>query len=69
MTARSYPPSFPLRLALEDARLIEEAGAAHGVDPPLCRTVAERFQQALDAGHGDEGMASVVAVMRRDRSG
>jgi 3-hydroxyisobutyrate dehydrogenase len=56
---REFPPSFALKLAAKDARLVAEAAARHGLDLPLERTVAERMRQAVDAGYGDEDMAAV----------
>jgi 3-hydroxyisobutyrate dehydrogenase len=56
---REFPPSFALKLAAKDARLVTEAAARHGLDLPLERTVAERMGQAVEAGYGDEDMAAV----------
>jgi len=55
---RDFPPSFSLRLAAKDARLVHEAAGRHGLDLPLHRTVAERLTQGAQAGHGDEDMAA-----------
>jgi 3-hydroxyisobutyrate dehydrogenase len=59
MMRGEFPPSFELKLAAKDARLVVEAAARHGLDLPLERTVAERMRQAVDAGYGDEDMAAV----------
>ena len=64
MIERSYEPSFALRWALKDAGLVEEAARAAGLDLPLARTIAERMQMAVDAGHGDEDMAAAVEAGR-----
>lgn len=64
MIERAYEPSFSLRWALKDARLVEEAAGAAGVDLPLIHTIAARLQQAVDAGHGDEDMAAAVEAGR-----
>ena len=50
------PPSFPLRLAAKDARLVLEA--ANGVPMPVTRATAEQMQRAAELGHGDEDMAA-----------
>jgi 3-hydroxyisobutyrate dehydrogenase len=65
MIERDYEPAFALRWALKDARLVEEAGRAAGLELPLARTVAERMQAAVQAGHGDEDMAATVEAGRR----
>ncbi|MEA2279505.1 MAG: 3-hydroxyisobutyrate dehydrogenase [Solirubrobacteraceae bacterium] len=64
MIERSYEPSFALRWALKDAGLVEEAARAAGLDLPLARTIAERMQAAVDAGHGDDDMAATVEAGR-----
>jgi 3-hydroxyisobutyrate dehydrogenase len=64
MIQRSYEPSFALRWALKDAALVEEAARAAGLDLPLVRTIVERMQQAVDAGHGDDDMAAAVEAGR-----
>lgn len=66
MMARSFPPSFPLTLALKDARLVVDAAERRGIDAKLARTVVEQFARAADAGHGDEDMAAVFRVVTRD---
>jgi 3-hydroxyisobutyrate dehydrogenase len=57
-----FPPSFALTLAAKDARLVREAAAAHNVDLPLARAIAERFAEADAAGHGEEDMAAVYRL-------
>jgi 3-hydroxyisobutyrate dehydrogenase len=64
MIERSYEPAFALRWALKDAGLVEEAARAAGLDLPLARTIAERMQAAVDAGHGDDDMAATVEAGR-----
>jgi 3-hydroxyisobutyrate dehydrogenase len=54
--ARSFPPSFPLRLAEKDARLVLEAAAAAGQAMPLTETVRAQFRRAIELGHGEEDM-------------
>jgi 3-hydroxyisobutyrate dehydrogenase len=58
MIERSFDPSFPLRLAVKDARLVLEA-ARDSEEPQLPRAIAERLSQADELGHGDEDMAAV----------
>jgi 3-hydroxyisobutyrate dehydrogenase len=61
MLRREFPPSFSLRLAAKDARLVEDAATRSALDLPLARTVAER----LTAGareHGDEDLAATFRL-------
>jgi 3-hydroxyisobutyrate dehydrogenase len=63
MIAGDFPPSFPLRLALKDIRLILESARAAGVSLPLTTTVERSFTAALEKGHGDEDMAAVIKAL------
>ena len=65
MTDGEFPPAFALTLAAKDARLVGEAAAAHDVDLPLARAIAERFAEADAAGHGEEDMAAVYRLSAR----
>jgi 3-hydroxyisobutyrate dehydrogenase len=49
---------FPLWGAAKDARLIEQAAAAAGVDLAIIPAVRQHFEQAEEAGHGDLDMAA-----------
>lgn len=64
MIEREFPASFPLRLALKDARLVEEAVERAGTDAPLATIVAGQLARAVGAGHGDEDMAAVYRIVR-----
>ncbi len=55
---RLSPPSFAVRTAEKDARLIVEAGRAHGIRLDLAEASAERLARAAAQGHGDEDMAA-----------
>jgi 3-hydroxyisobutyrate dehydrogenase len=65
MQQGEFEPSFALRLALKDARLIEQAANKYGFEPRIIATVAEYFQKALKDGHGDKDMSAVVCAMRK----
>ncbi len=67
MAEGEYPPSFPLRLAHKDLRLVLEAAWERGLSLPAA-TVAERqFARAEEVGWGDQDMAAVHEVLRGDR--
>ncbi|MYW06426.1 NAD(P)-dependent oxidoreductase [Streptomyces sp. SID3343] len=51
-----YTPSFTVRNAEKDTRLIAEAAADAGVAVDLTEAAGERFRRAEAQGHGDEDM-------------
>jgi 3-hydroxyisobutyrate dehydrogenase len=57
-------PSFSLRLAHKDLRLIIEAGREAGASLPVLAAIEEKFDRAERQGHGDEDLASVIAADR-----
>ena len=59
-----FSPNFGLANAAKDARLILEEAQAAGVRLDLTTAVSERFQRAIEAGHGDQDM---VATYLADR--
>jgi 3-hydroxyisobutyrate dehydrogenase len=65
MRQREFAPSFALRLALKDARLIEQAAKQHGFEPQIMHTVAEYLEQAIDDGHGDKDMSAIFCAMTK----
>lgn len=59
-----FPASFPLRLALKDARLIQHAGANGGARLDQVEGVVRALARAVDDGLGDEDMAAVFRATR-----
>lgn len=55
---RDLEPSFKLRLAAKDSRLVLEAAARAGVDARMARALHESFLRAMNLGHGDDDMAA-----------
>lgn len=53
-----YHPSFTLANALKDAQLMVAAAQQAGVRMDLAEAGIQRFQRALDKGHGDKDMAA-----------
>jgi 3-hydroxyisobutyrate dehydrogenase len=66
MLARQFEPSFPLRVAEKDARLILEAAGDAGVDMALTAAAHRHFAKAVELGHGDDDMAAVYLVHQRE---
>jgi len=54
-----FPPSFPLDLALKDARLVLDAARENGAELSLAAAVTRLFEKATELGHGDEDMAAI----------
>jgi 3-hydroxyisobutyrate dehydrogenase len=54
---QDFPASFPLVHARKDVALILEA--AGGVELPLVCATFQRFDRAVELGHGDEDMSAV----------
>ncbi|MFJ5897464.1 NAD(P)-dependent oxidoreductase [Streptomyces sp. NPDC093064] len=63
------PPSFAVATAEKDARLIVQAGEAHGVRLDVAAASAERFARAAAGGHADEDMAAAYFASFADDSG
>jgi 3-hydroxyisobutyrate dehydrogenase len=61
MIAGEYAPGFAMRLAFKDVGLALDAAREAKLELPMTATVAQRFEQAVADGHGDEDVASVFA--------
>jgi 3-hydroxyisobutyrate dehydrogenase len=61
-----FPTSFSLALARKDAGLVLKAADAQGLRLAITEAVAARFDEALEAGHGDEDLAAVYRVAEGD---
>jgi 3-hydroxyisobutyrate dehydrogenase-like beta-hydroxyacid dehydrogenase len=59
----SYPPSFKLRLALKDLRLVTETPARRGRELTLAAASRRWLEQADQAGAGDLDYSAVVATI------
>ena len=66
MIEGEFPTSFSLALARKDAGLVLEAADAQGLRLAITEAVAARFDEALEAGHGDEDLAAVYRVADGD---
>lgn len=58
MLSGDLDAQFPLWGAAKDARLIQEAGRAAGVDLAIIEAARRHFERALADGHGDLDMAA-----------
>lgn len=57
MIERSFEPAFKLALAAKDARLVEEAAAAHSLDLPLVTAICSRLAEGVGE-HGEKDMSA-----------
>ena len=59
-----YSAVFSVRNAAKDVRLAIEAARAAGVDLGLGPVTLERFERAIELGHGDDDTAAAVYASR-----
>ena len=66
MVEEDFPTSFSAKLARKDAGLVLEAANAEGLHLALAEAAAARFDQAIEAGHGEEDMAAIFEAIKPD---
>jgi 3-hydroxyisobutyrate dehydrogenase len=59
IASRQFSPSLSLHHGAKDAGLIVAAGCEAGIDLSIAKAVAQRLEEARDAGHGDEDVSAV----------
>ncbi|CAA9524026.1 MAG: 3-hydroxyisobutyrate dehydrogenase family protein [uncultured Rubrobacteraceae bacterium] len=64
MIEEDFPTSFSAKLARKDAALVLEAAEARGLDLAVASAVAARFDEAIEAGHGEDDMAAVYEAAK-----
>ncbi len=67
MIEEEFPTSFSTNLARKDANLVLQAAEANELRLPLTEAAAEHFDEAINAGHGEEDMAAIYQATRPDR--
>ena len=67
MIEEDFPTSFSANLARKDASLVLDAARARDLRLGIAEAVTARFDEAIQAGHGDEDMAAVYKSARPDR--
>jgi 3-hydroxyisobutyrate dehydrogenase len=67
MVEEDFPTSFSANLARKDAALVLDAADAHNLRMQIAESVVARFDEAIQAGHGEEDMAAVYRATRPDR--
>ena len=66
MIEEDFPTSFSARLARKDAGLVLGAAEAHNLPMPVAEAIAARFDEAIQAGYGEEDMAAVYRAAKQD---
>ena len=66
MIEGDFPTSFSARLARKDAGLVLGAAEAHNLPMPVAEAIAARFDEAIQAGYGEEDMAAVYRAAKQD---
>ena len=64
MVEEDFPTSFSAKLARKDAALILDAAGARDLDMPVASAVAARFDEVIEAGHGENDMAAVYEATK-----
>jgi 3-hydroxyisobutyrate dehydrogenase len=64
MIEEDFPTSFSANLARKDAALVLDAAEAHGLRMRIAESVAARFDEAIQAGHGEADIAAVYHAAR-----
>lgn len=57
-----FVPGFPLRHAVKDAALANDAAYDEGLELPLTEALLRRWQQAVALGHGEQDIASAITA-------
>ena len=65
MIEEDFPTSFSARLARKDATLVLDAAGARGLDMAVASAIAARFDEAIEAGHGEDDMAAVYEAAKQ----
>ena len=63
MIEEEFPTSFSLKLACKDVALMLDAARSEGLRLALTEAVAGRYDEAIEAGHGEEDMAAVYEAV------
>lgn len=67
MIDEEFPTSFSAKLARKDAGLVLDAAEENGLEMSVARAVAARFDEAIEAGRGEEDLAAVYEAAKPER--
>lgn len=66
MIKEDFPTSFSAKLARKDVGLVLEAAGSEDLHMMLAEAVASRFDEAIEAGYGEEDMAAIYESAKPD---
>ena len=66
MIEEEFPTSFSANLARKDASLVLDATEGQGLRLPMTEAAAAHFDEAIDAGYGEEDMAVIYEAAKPD---
>jgi 3-hydroxyisobutyrate dehydrogenase len=66
MIEEEFPTSFSANLARKDASLVLDAAEGQGLHLPMTEAAAAHFDEAIDAGYGEEDMAVIYEAAKPD---
>jgi 3-hydroxyisobutyrate dehydrogenase len=69
ITEQNFEPSFKLGLAAKDAGLAVDAARRRDLRLPLLATIAARFTEGIDEGHGDQDAIATYLTTKAAISG
>ena len=64
MIEEDFPTSFSAKLARKDTGLVLEAAAERGLHPLIAEAIAQRFDEAITAGYGENDMAAIFEAAK-----
>jgi len=64
MIEEDFPTSFSAKLARKDSGLVLDAATERGLQPLIAEAVARRFDEVIEAGHGEEDMAALFEAVK-----
>jgi 3-hydroxyisobutyrate dehydrogenase len=67
MIEEDFPTSFSANLARKDAALVLESASDHDLPLRIAEAVTALFDEAIQAGHGEDDMAAVYRAASPDR--
>ena len=67
MIEEEFPTSFSANLARKDASLVLDAAQASGLRLPITEAATVHFDEAINAGHGEEDMAAIYQAAKPER--
>lgn len=68
MIEEEFPTSFSANLARKDASLVLDAAQGSGLRLSITEAAAAHFDEAINAGHGEEDMAAVYHAAKLEAS-